>query len=220
VAPDFSGIVINEIMADNEATILDNTSDSEDWLELYNPSGATWLGNYYLSDELDFPNKWAIPGFTLSAEDHVLFWCDDDPEEGPLHTNFKLNNSGDEAYLFYKVENGYQLKDVITFDLQEADISYGRNGDGSEAWTLFTMPTPDSPTLTVGISEENESSLLAYPNPTADVLYLEKATPWVLINGIGSTILTGKSSQIDLSHLPSGVYILSVSEIDVRVIKL
>ncbi|MFK7755973.1 MAG: CotH kinase family protein [Flavobacteriales bacterium] len=215
-----SAVVINELMSNNEAVILDDTDQAEDWVELYNTSAVEWLGNLYLTDEADFPNKWRIPGFTLDESDHVLFWCDNDPEEGALHTNFRLNNGGDQVYVFEAFEEGYKLVDHIEFNNLEDDTSLGRNGDGADEWITFNDPTPNAPNLILGISEEAQIHMQVYPNPTVDIIHLPQHTEWFLRNGLGELISTGNSSEIDLSQLPAGIYILRVLSRDVRVIKL
>ena len=57
------GLVINELMADNETTIEDPAESGEypDWIELYNGSDDTLILNgLFLSDDLNDPTKWEI----------------------------------------------------------------------------------------------------------------------------------------------------------------
>ncbi len=70
-----NGLVINEFMADNEATIEDPDEPGQypDWIELYNASDETiTLSGMYLTDRLDNPTKWQIApivtGSTLRDE--------------------------------------------------------------------------------------------------------------------------------------------------------
>ena len=63
-----SALVINELMAENDSFIQDNYGEYDDWLELYNASGATVdLGGMYLTDDLDDPSKWMIPPTVTAA---------------------------------------------------------------------------------------------------------------------------------------------------------
>ena len=58
-----SGLVINEFMADNEATIEDPAEPGEfpDWIELYNGTDDTViLSGLFLTDDLNDPTKWQI----------------------------------------------------------------------------------------------------------------------------------------------------------------
>ena len=72
---DSKGLVINELMADNETTIEDPDESGEypDWIELYNGSGETVILNgLFLTDDLNDPTKWQIrspvSGATLREE--------------------------------------------------------------------------------------------------------------------------------------------------------
>ncbi|HNS20880.1 MAG TPA: PEP/pyruvate-binding domain-containing protein [Sedimentisphaerales bacterium] len=59
-----SGLLINEIMADNQQTIEDPCESGEfpDWIELYNASDETiTLNGLYLTDDLSEPTQWQIP---------------------------------------------------------------------------------------------------------------------------------------------------------------
>jgi len=69
------GLVINEIMADNERTIEDPSESGEypDWIELCNASDETVsLNGLYLTDNMNEPTRWQIPpeiaGPTLREE--------------------------------------------------------------------------------------------------------------------------------------------------------
>ena len=46
------------------------------------------------------PWRWPLPSVTLEPGQHLLIWCDDNTEAGPLHANFTLAGGEDEVYLF------------------------------------------------------------------------------------------------------------------------
>jgi hypothetical protein len=97
--------VINEFLASNGSFLEDPDEADEypDWIELFNPScnGAIDLGGMYLTDDLAEPTKWQIPeGVTIEAGAYLLFWADDDDEQGDMHTNFELDKGGEEIGLF------------------------------------------------------------------------------------------------------------------------
>ena len=140
-------IYINEFMADNETTLEDPDEPGEfpDWIELYN-AGTTVadLGGMYLTDDLADPTQYQIPsGVTIPAGGWVLFWADDDVEQGSLHTNFKLGKDGEDLGLFDTDANGNEPIDTLSFGVQSADVSYGRSPDGGPTWIFFTTATPD-----------------------------------------------------------------------------
>jgi len=79
----------------------------------------------------------------LEPGGHVLFWADEDVEQGPTHAGFKLSKSGESVALF-NVDRETPL-DAVSFGPQQSDVSYGRPTDGSDTWKLFTSPTPGQP---------------------------------------------------------------------------
>jgi hypothetical protein len=137
-------LVINEFMASNESTISDEWGEYDDWLELYNSSNSSIdLSGFYLSDNLEIPEKWQFPnGVSIGAGSYLLIWLDgDDIAQGPLHTNFRLSADGESIILS---DGSLNLIDSYTFGLQITDISMGRfpNGIGS---FQFMMPSPLAP---------------------------------------------------------------------------
>ncbi|PZX12408.1 putative secreted protein (Por secretion system target) [Breznakibacter xylanolyticus] len=58
-----------------------------------------------------------------------------------LHTNFKIDNSGESIYL---VSPEGSIVDSIGAIALEGDISYGRQPDGNDQFFYFTSPTPAS----------------------------------------------------------------------------
>lgn len=63
-ASDIEGLVITELMADNENTVYDadEPGSTPDWIELYNGSDqAIELNGFYLSDDPNDPTVWQIP---------------------------------------------------------------------------------------------------------------------------------------------------------------
>tara|TARA_R110002072_G_scaffold42064_18_gene118404 strand:- start:28369 stop:30588 length:2220 start_codon:yes stop_codon:yes gene_type:complete len=141
-----SPIVINEFMADNETTIQDPDGGSgfPDWIELHNTSdSAVDLSGYFLTDDLADPTQFEIPaGVSIEANGYLIFWADDDTEQGPTHTNFKLGSGGEEIGLFAPTDLGNGVADSYIYDGQEADISEGRSCDGDDSWAFFKAPTP------------------------------------------------------------------------------
>jgi len=138
-------ILINEFMASNNSTIEDpqEAGESPDWIELYNASAKTLdLGGMYLTDDLSNPTKWQIPAsITIDPSGFLVFWADDDDEQGDYHTNFRLSAGGEEIGLF---DSSSVLIDSIDFSTipQTTDISYGRYADGDNDLRFFSIPTP------------------------------------------------------------------------------
>ncbi|MDK9700111.1 MAG: lamin tail domain-containing protein [bacterium] len=132
------GIVINEVMADNDTTVLDQNGENDDWVELYNPSDtAVFLHSLYLSDRESNPGRWRLPDTTIGANSYLIVWADEDVTQAGLHASFKLSASGEGVFLF---DSLLSLLDSVNFGVQTTDISYGRYPNGSGAFN-FMYPT-------------------------------------------------------------------------------
>ena len=142
--PDLPELCLNEFMALNSSTIQDETGAYEDWAEIHNHGAVDVdLNGMFLTDDLAQTMRWAFPpGTILPAGGFLLVWCDDDPEDGPLHASFKLAGDGEEVGLFTSLADGNQLIDAYGFGPQLVDISEGRECDCCAGWQFFAAPTP------------------------------------------------------------------------------
>ena len=140
-------LVINELMASNSLTITDEWGDYPDWAELYNNGVLPIsLNGYYLSDDFSEPYKWQFTDITIGPGEYLVLWIDDDEEDqGPLHTSFKLSKEGEELLL--SDPNG-QPVDFIEFGVQETDVSFGRSPNGTGGFRAL-VPTPGAANPTV-----------------------------------------------------------------------
>lgn len=135
-------IRINEILISNSTTIADEDGDYEDWIELHNPTETEVnLNNWGLSDNLAQPFKWMFPEVTLQPGEYLLVWASgkDRHSGGSLHTNFRLNSSGEELLL----HDALGIKrDELEPTAVPTDHSYGRTRDDPDAWIVFADATP------------------------------------------------------------------------------
>ena len=164
-------LLINEFLALNNSGIMDETGTFEDWVEIFNQGPVdAQLGGYFLTDNLDQPTCWAFPDTTLAAGEFLVVWCDSDPEDGPLHTNFKLSAAGETIALLAPLNMDNVVLDVRDFGPQSADISEGRQSDGSSIWVNFAVPTP---------GESNHDFLAAQPVPGSlpEAIQLDSVAP-------------------------------------------
>lgn len=135
-------IAINEFMASNIRTIADEMGEYDDWIELYNASDTmVTLQNIYLTDSLNFPNRWRMPDIVIAPRGFLLVWADNQPQ-GKLHATFRLNKEGEQIGIFVQQDGGFSVIDSITFKVQRTDTSYGRFPDGGAQWSFFSTPTP------------------------------------------------------------------------------
>ncbi len=80
-----SQVIINEALAVNAATILDEELQSSDWVELVNRgSTPVNLAGYGLSDDVREPMKWEFPPLELSPQEYLVVWCSGEDRVLPI----------------------------------------------------------------------------------------------------------------------------------------
>ncbi|MFH1198119.1 MAG: CotH kinase family protein [bacterium] len=143
-----SGLFINEFMVNNVLSFANPDDDYEDWIEIYNASGADIdLAGYYLSDDIDPAKYYQIPAgqssiTTIPDGGYLIFYADENKEKGANHLDFKLDKNSERILLISK--DGVTILDDISYNNQFRDISFGRSPNGSDDWVYFESITPGS----------------------------------------------------------------------------
>jgi spore coat protein CotH len=207
-------LFINELMAGNDSTIADEYGEYDDWAEIYNgDTEPVYLGDKYLSDNLENPDKWQLPDVTMQPGEFLLIWCDGQPEQGSSHANYKLSNGGEELGIFDSETTGYYLIDSVTFGLQQLEISYGRQDDGLTPWIYFQDPTPGSSNNPDAVpeNEKNSPRFYFYPNPVHDgTLHFLKPFSGRMTDLSGRMLWEGTDvMEISTTRMPDGMYIIT-----------
>lgn len=137
-------ILINEIVTRNQAGIVDELLQHEDWLELRNLEPvAVDVGGMFLADDLDRPRQWRIPlPSVLQPGERLLIWCDNDVSQGPMHANFQLSGSGGVVALFDTVDLGNTVVHAMRFGPSAADVAFGYFPETADAPEYLATPTP------------------------------------------------------------------------------
>jgi len=221
----YTGLLrLNEFMADNSTAVADEAGDHDDWIELYNAgSEPAALAGLWLTDKRDRLAKWRFPSTTpeLGPGTWLVVWCDEEQEEGSLHTNFKLSAGGE--FLALVDRDGITLLDSLTFGPQSRDLSHGRYPDGLGTWQT-TAPTAGSANRTASHvrqrAQATDFTLQAWPNPFNAAAQLHFTLPQAgrvtlqLFNTLGRQVQilldgpleSGKHVvQVDAEELPSGI---------------
>ncbi len=222
-------LVINELMADNDTTILDPSSMKSDWIELYNNTDfEISLKNAYLSDSYSKPLKWRFPdNATVASHDYLIVWASDTTQAG-LNANFKLSSTGERVILSY--ENGF-VTDSISFGALKKDESFSRCPNGTGAFEL-TKPTFNAENCKT-TSDENISfndSISFFPNPTENFVYLNYNSEKLPIKSINIVDNNGRliyinvvveiNKGIDVSRLTKGLYFIEFKDSENKTISI
>jgi len=206
-------LFINEFLADNDSLFADEFGDYDDWIEIYNGDDVpVWLGDKFLTDNLGNFDKWLMPDVTLLPGSFILFWADNEPEEGSHHTNFKLEKNGEEIGIFDAAITGYMLIDSMVFGEQSENVSYGRNPDGGPVWQFFSQPTPNAGNLTGSVTYDyySENQVRAFPNPvTSNKVYFSRQITVTVFDLPGKEVLhKDRCTFINVNDLDKGLYLL------------
>lgn len=126
---------LNELQSSNTTGILDNMSELEPWIELYNSGGAALpLDGFYLTDTYTDLTQWAFPaGTTIGPNEFLLVWADGEPNETAgtnLHTGFRLNGSTGSLALVRVSNNRTSVLDYVNYAAVHEGFSYGSYPNG------------------------------------------------------------------------------------------
>ena len=146
-------LVINEVCASSITTSRDEDGEYPDWIELHNTSAkAIDLSNYALSDDPDSLVKWRFPqGTVIQPGGYYVVYASGKDRAGASggwpHASFKLRSNG-ETVILADIQG--RMLDLVTYDLLEADESWGRDEEGTSGFKRFTQPTPGLPNTRTG----------------------------------------------------------------------
>src|SRR6266480_518519 len=207
-------VLISEFMAVNNATLMDQDGQYSDWIEIYN-SGVDIvdLDGWYLTDSPTNLTKWRFPATDLFPDSYLVVFAsgkDRAVSGAELHTNFKLNGSGD--YLALVMPDGATVTSQYApqFPRQRADVSYGLDLQ-TGAQLFFSNPTPgwandvssagfaENPRFAIpgGVYTNNSLSLtLSVGSPTAVIYYTLDGTEPTEVSAVYTTSIVMTVSTI------------------------
>ena len=140
---------LNEILASNDVTQMDEFFEFDDFIEIYNAGGIVNLAGYYLSDDHLNLTKHQIPATspgttTLLPGGFAVFFADNDNlSQGAMHTNFTLSTNGENVFL--TAPDGITIIDSVSYPEMATDISYGRTCESCSTWQYFNNVTYSAP---------------------------------------------------------------------------
>ena len=136
-------VVINEVLASNRFTILDDDGNSSDWIEILNSGEAPVdLDGYGLTDDGTLPLKWVFPKVLLQPNEPLVVWCSGDdrvvpaeafiksPEAAPLFRPTLFSLDAEWAYLAEPPSDRAPPADWKDLEFDDAAWPRGKPGFG------------------------------------------------------------------------------------------
>ena len=120
-------VIITEFQASNQNGIVDEDSDTSDWIEIYNNDTVVAnLAGWHLTDDAGDATKWAFPAVTLEPKGFLLVFASNKNRtvlNQPLHTNFSLSANG--GYLALNRPDNSPATEFNPYPAQYPDKPYG-----------------------------------------------------------------------------------------------
>ena len=136
-------------------------------------------------------------------------WCDEDENQGNLHTNYKLSNGGEQVLLF---NPDSLLVDETSFGDMYPDVSWERMPNGTGPF-VYLWPTFGAYNGQVSVAENTGATdLVLYPNPSNGTVNLSNVPLGTAINvfdALGRQVFSTTASgpvQFDTTLWPNGTY--------------
>lgn len=130
-----AALVLNEVQARNDSTVMDPALGFSDWIELYNAGDVpVALTDVTLTDG---GTTWAGGGGALAPGARIVLWADGSDTSG--HLPFSLDADGEELTLAV----GGVVSDRLATGEMAGDTAWARYPDGGE-WAFTARPTPDA----------------------------------------------------------------------------
>ena len=127
------GLCINEVMVQNDSSVVDDYGLRHGWIELYNSTHAPMeISSVYLTNDSTKPTLYPVPLGDVNTEipalQHVLFWADAEPNKGTFHISFKIK-PGETIYIFDADQKTVLDQVTIPADLTP-NTTFARKEDG------------------------------------------------------------------------------------------
>ena len=144
-------IKINEVLTNNTASYQDEYGEHHAWVELVNNSYTTYnVRNMFittdravLNPDMTVPERMKLMSVipsgdsrtTLSAQQHLLLFCNSNPYRGSLHLAVRVN-ADEPTWIALYDGNATVLIDSVTVPVLEANQSFARASDGAKEWKV------------------------------------------------------------------------------------
>lgn len=134
------GLRINEVMVQNDSSVVDDYGCRTAWIELFNSTYAPLeISSVYLTTSPDQPKMYPVPlgdvNTEIPARQHVIFWADGQPTKGTFHTSITLVPGQDNWIGIYDADGRTIIDEVVVPASLLPNTSYARKVDGVKSAT-------------------------------------------------------------------------------------
>lgn len=129
------GLRINEVMVQNDSSVVDDYGCHVAWVELFNSTyGPLEISSVYITNDKNNPKMYPVPlgdvNTEIPARQHVIFWADGQHTRGTFHLNFTLTPGQDNWIGVYDADGKTLIDEVVIPASLTSDQSYARMADG------------------------------------------------------------------------------------------
>lgn len=147
-----SGLYINEVMLDNDSSMVDDFGQHSAWVELFNSTHAPMeIKSIYITSDrttaplenlkhhtaADSAKVYAVPlgdvNTKIPKRQHIIFWLDGQPTRGTFHTNLVFDPAQTNYIAIYD-SDGQTLIDEVEIPVMATGHSWARSIDGAGVW--------------------------------------------------------------------------------------
>lgn len=189
-------VVINEFVASNTEGLTDEEGEYSDWIEIYNPSAsAVELGNYFLTDDLLQPQRWAMPQISLGPGSHMVIHASGKDRRNLPLTWQTIIDWGDEwKYIVPVADSG---------------LAWHSTGYNDDSWNTgksgFGYADDDDSTLLEGISSvfiRKEFTVADIASVATAVLHMDYDDGFIAyLNGVEIARMNVGSGEVPFDYL-------------------
>lgn len=134
------GLRINEVMVQNDSSVVDDYGRHSAWVELFNSTFAPLeISSVYLTTSKDDPKMYPVPlgdvNTEIPARQHVIFWADGQPDKGTFHTTLTLVPGQDNWIGIYDADGITLIDEVVVPATLLPNTTYARKVDGAKSLT-------------------------------------------------------------------------------------
>jgi hypothetical protein len=195
-AQNVSDLIISEIMADGDSSVVDGYGRRNGWIEIFNKShGSVNFGGCYLTDDRDNLKKSLIPkgdSRTIARpRQTALFYASGRGEDGTFYTNFEIRRG---ATVYLVSNDGRTIIDELKVpDNLPSGKSVAKIATDAKQMNFQVAPEPAVPSpgsRSNALDEESRSHKMAREDPygwiltlvSVSVVFFSLTILWLLFN--------------------------------------